>query len=76
MEDGLLRCGAGLSKPLTRDMETGAIPWLLALVPAFCCGSLAGQHLSDVLGSPVTRTGCPWVGAWVPPLPANSAIIC
>lgn len=76
VEDGLLRCGAELSKSLTQGMEPGASPWLLALVPAFCCGSLAGQHMSDVLGSPMARTGCPWVGAWVPPLPGKSAIIC
>lgn len=76
MEDGLLRYGAKLSESLTQGMEPGASPWLLALVPAFCCGSLAEQHLSDVLESPMARTGCPWVGAWVPPLPGKSTIIC
>lgn len=76
VEDGLLRYGAKLSESLTQGMEPGASPWLLALVPAFCCGSLAEQHLSDVLESPMARTGCPWVGAWVPPLPGKSTIIC
>lgn len=50
-------------------MAPGASPWLLAVVPAFCRGSLAGQDTSDVVGHPMARIGCPWLGAWIPLLP-------
>lgn len=74
-EDGLRRCGAGFPQPLPQGLEPGENPWLLAMVPAFCHRSLAGQHTSDAVGPLMARTGCPWVEAGVPLLRGQSSVI-
>lgn len=50
--------------------STGSWPWC----PAFCCGSLTWQYVSDLMGPPAARIGGLWVGAWIPLLPGHRAV--